>query len=87
MTSGSGNDSTRKQLRSGFLARLLQQLSDLLYKFFVALLLYGFFTPFALVLRFIRRDALRLRLNPDAESYWIDRRPPGPEPSSMSNLY
>ena len=86
MTSGS-NNSTRNQRRSGFLIRFLQRLADLLYKFFVALLLYGFFTPFALLLHLFRRDALRLRLDPDAESYWIDRRPPGPQPSSMSNLY
>lgn len=86
MTSSAGNDRTPKR-RSGFLIRFRRELNDLLYESFVALLLYGFFTPFALVLRLIRRDALRLRLDPDAESYWIHRRPPGPQPSSMSNLY
>ncbi len=86
MTPSFTGDSASRR-RNGQPVRLLHQLAELLYKFFVALLLYGFFTPFALLLRLVRRDALRLRYDPHAESYWIDRRQPGPQPSSMSNLY
>lgn len=86
MTSEFGNESARKR-RSGILVRCLRLVTGLLYKSLVALLLYGFFTPLALFLRLIRRGALRLRLDSQVESYWIDRRPPGPLPSSMSNLY
>ena len=86
MTSGAGNDAARKRQSSVRIA-VQRQLADLLYKSFVALLLFGFFMPLALLLRLVRRDALRLRLDPHAESYWIDRRPPGPQPGSMSNLY
>ncbi len=86
MTSASTRSCARGR-NSGFPTRGLRLLADLFYKLFVALLLYGFFTPVAFWLRLIRRDALKLRLDRGATSYWIKRRPPGPKPSSMANLY
>jgi hypothetical protein len=41
------------------------------------------FTPFALILRMAGKDLLRLRRDPAAASYWIERDPPGPPPESM----
>jgi hypothetical protein len=35
-------------------------------------------TPFALVMKLAKRDALLLKLNKDARSYWVPRDPPGP---------
>jgi len=53
----------------------------------LGVLFYAVFTPVALVLRFTGQDPLRLKLDPDADSYWIARKPPGPPPDSMSNQF
>lgn len=44
-------------------------------------------TPMGLVMRALGKDPLRLRLRPDAESYWIDRCPPGPAPETMKDQF
>jgi hypothetical protein len=44
-------------------------------------------TPLAFVLRALGKDPLRLRLDPSASTYWIERRPPGPAPKTMSRLF
>jgi hypothetical protein len=44
----------------------------------IMLLFYGLFTPFGLVMRLIRRDALDLKRNRDATSYWKDAPPEKP---------
>jgi len=46
-------------------------------------LFFVVFTPFALILRMAGKDLLRLRRDPRAASYWIERKPPGPPPESM----
>jgi predicted membrane metal-binding protein len=53
----------------------------------IALLFYLTVTPIALLMRILGKDPLRLRRDPDAVSYWIDRTPPGPAPESMKNQY
>lgn len=53
----------------------------------MALLYFLIFTPFALFFRLGGRDALRLRRDPAAASYWIPRDPPGPEPGTMTNQF
>lgn len=35
----------------------------------------------------MRKDLLRMKLDPDASSYWIVRDPPGPTPASMKNQF
>lgn len=45
------------------------------------------FVPTGLVMRARGRDLLRLRREPDASTYWIERRPPGPPPESMVNQF
>lgn len=44
-------------------------------------------TPIGLILRLSGKDLLRLRLDPQAPSYWIERRPPGPKPETMRQQY
>src|SRR5262245_23521949 len=44
-------------------------------------------TPVGVVARFMGNDFLRLRFNKEAATYWIDRKPPGPSPQSMSNQF
>jgi hypothetical protein len=45
------------------------------------------FVPTGLVMRARGRDLLRLRREPDAPSYWIERRPPGPAPDAMTDQF
>ena len=53
----------------------------------MALLFYGTVLPTGLVMRALGKDLLRLRRQPDADSYWIVRQPPGPAPESMKDQF
>ena len=53
----------------------------------LGILFYGVLTPVAAVIRLSGRDPLRLKLDPNASSYWIMRKPPGPQPDSMTNQF
>ena len=44
-------------------------------------------TPIGLVMRLSRKDSLRLKRDPEAGSYWIERDPPGPPPDSLKNQF
>lgn len=43
--------------------------------------------PTALIMRLSGKDPLRLKIDRDAQSYWVDRRPPGPAPDTMRNQF
>ena len=43
--------------------------------------------PVALIIKVIRRDALRLRMDRSATSYWIARTSPGTDPAAMRNQF
>jgi hypothetical protein len=43
--------------------------------------------PIGLILRFLGKDPLRRRFDPQATTYWIPRQPPGPPPESMSRQF
>ena len=49
----------------------------------LGLVFYLGVTPTGLVMRLFGKDPLGLKPDPDAESYWIERRPPGPPPDTM----
>jgi len=53
----------------------------------LGILFYGVFTPLGAVMRLSGKDSLRLKFDPDADSYWIPREPPGPPPGSMTNQF
>jgi Saxitoxin biosynthesis operon protein SxtJ len=53
----------------------------------LGLLFFGTIVPTGLVLRLMKKDLLRLRLDPNATTYWIERRPPGPAPDTMRNQF
>ncbi len=53
----------------------------------MGLLFYGIITPFGLIMRWVGKDPLRLRFDPSAESYWIERVPPGPAPETIKNQF
>jgi hypothetical protein len=53
----------------------------------MTLLFFTTVTPIALIMRAMGKDPLRLRLDPDAPTYWIERSPPGPEPATMPRQF
>jgi hypothetical protein len=53
----------------------------------LGILFYGVVTPTGWALRALGKDPLRLRREPQAATYWIERQPPGPEPDSLRNQF
>jgi hypothetical protein len=53
----------------------------------MALIFYVVVWPTGLVMRAMGKDPLRLELEPERDSYWIMRRPPGPAPESMKDQF
>ncbi|MEM7022847.1 MAG: hypothetical protein AAF637_09655 [Pseudomonadota bacterium] len=45
------------------------------------------FVPIGLIMRALGRDLLRLKLDPEASTYWIKREPPGPDPKTMIHQF
>jgi ABC-type branched-subunit amino acid transport system permease subunit len=43
--------------------------------------------PTGLLLRAFRKDPLRLRIDPDAKTYWIERTPPGRADQQMNRQF
>lgn len=48
---------------------------------------FGVVTPIGVLMRVLGKDPLHLRFDPDAESYWIERIPPGPDPDSLRDQF
>jgi Saxitoxin biosynthesis operon protein SxtJ len=53
----------------------------------MALLFFVVVTPIAFIFRILGNDPLRLKLDPTAATYWIDRVPPGPSPESIQDQF
>jgi predicted membrane metal-binding protein len=53
----------------------------------MAFLFFSTVTPIALLMRIRGKDPLRLKLDPNAKTYWIDRTPPGPSPDTMPRQF
>lgn len=53
----------------------------------MAILFFGTVMPTGLLMRLFRKDLLRLRFDPAAESYWIRRDPPGPSADSLKQQF
>ena len=53
----------------------------------LGLIFYACILPVGWLMRMTGKDPLRLRLEPDAQSYWIHRDPPGPAPETFKNQY
>jgi hypothetical protein len=52
----------------------------------LGILFFIVITPVAVVTRLAGRDTLRLRKQ-STDSYWIDRKPPGPDPESFKQQF
>ena len=53
----------------------------------MAAMFYGAMLPMAVLLRWLGKDLLRLKREPESISYWIPREPPAPAPGSMSKQF
>lgn len=54
----------------------------------VLALIYGLtIVPIGLLMRLLGHDPLRLKCDPQADSYWVVRDPPGPAPDTMINQF
>jgi hypothetical protein len=53
----------------------------------MGLLFFGTVLPTGLVMRALGKDLLRLKRQPEANSYWIVRQPPGPSPETMKDQF
>ena len=67
--------------------RLGMLLNRIVSPLVMALIFIVTVTPIALIMRLSGKDPLRLRLEPQAKSYWIERKPPGPAPETMINQF
>jgi hypothetical protein len=54
---------------------------------FLTLLFYGCIAPVGFLMRLSGKDPLRLKYEPAADSYWIERTPPGPAPDSFKHQF
>jgi hypothetical protein len=50
-------------------------------------LYYVVVTPLGLLMRLLGKDPLRLRWEPQSSTYWIERRPPGPQPETLTDQF
>lgn len=73
------------------LNRAWTRLGLLLFKVVNPVVLFLIFVtavlPIGLIMRAFGKDFLLLRRNPEAASYWIERRPPGPKPDGMREQF
>jgi hypothetical protein len=53
----------------------------------MAIIYYGTVAPVGMILRARGKDLLRLKRDPIARSYWIERDPPGPPRGSMTKQF
>jgi hypothetical protein len=53
----------------------------------LGLLFLAVFTPMGLAMKLLGSDPLRLRFDPKAKSYWLERDPPGPAPESLKDQF
>jgi len=71
--------------------RLWTKLGLLLFKVIspvvLALIFFLCITPVGWIMRLAGKDILRLRFEPDADTYWISRQPPGPPPDTLKNQF
>jgi hypothetical protein len=53
----------------------------------LGILFYAVFSPFGILMRLFGKDPLRLRRDPAASTYWVNREPPGPLPGTLTNQF
>jgi hypothetical protein len=73
------------------LNRVWMRIGELLHHVVSPVVLGGIYyvviAPVAVAMRLKGRDALKMRLDRAARSYWVEREPPGPEPGSLPRQF
>ena len=80
------------------LPRALEPLNHLWFKFglllgkfvtpvVMSVLFFATVTPVGIVMRAVGKDPLRLKWQPAAKSYWLDRATPAPAPGSLKDQF
>lgn len=68
-------------------ARLAELLQRIVSPIVLGFLFFVVVMPIGLLMRLLGRDLLRLKTDPEAETYWIPRSPPGPPPATMKKQF
>jgi hypothetical protein len=68
-------------------ARLGMLLQSVVSPIVIGLLFFAVVTPLAVLMRWLKRDPLRLHWDSETKSYWLQRVPPGPPPASMKDQF
>ena len=85
-------------LLASFVPRILQPLNMLWGRFgalmhrivapiIMTVMFFLVVTPMAIIMRRVGKDPLRLGLDRNAKTYWIERHPAGPEPQTMTRQF
>ena len=53
----------------------------------IGLIFFFIITPIALLGRLMGRDELKLKRNKVSETYWVERKPVGPDPKTFKNQF
>ncbi|HXF47570.1 MAG TPA: SxtJ family membrane protein [Burkholderiaceae bacterium] len=53
----------------------------------LGIMFFAVITPMGVLMRLLGKDPLRLRFDTQTQSYWIERRPPGPKPDSFPDQF
>jgi|SRR5262245_62634256 len=53
----------------------------------LGLMFFAVMTPIGLLMRWLGKDPLKLRFDPEAPTYWFERNPPGPKPDTLSDQF
>jgi hypothetical protein len=73
------------------LNRLWTRFGHLLHKIVspvvLGIMFFLVISPMGMVMRLLGKDPLRLRADPDASTYWINRTPPGPPPETFVDQF
>jgi hypothetical protein len=67
--------------------KLGEALHHIVSPLMMGLIYFAVFTPTAIVMRMVGRDALERSFDAAAPTYWKRRDPPGPADDSFTNLY
>lgn len=53
----------------------------------LGIMFFGVVTPTGFAMRWLGKDSLRLRWDPRATTYWLERNPPGPKPDTLPDQF
>jgi len=68
-------------------ARFGRLLHAIVSPIILGVIFYFCIVPIGFLMRLSGKDPLRLRYEPEADSYWMKRIPPGPQPDSFKNQF